>query len=447
MLREEDITIRIKCQQYESKGLFLGPDGTEAVIVFDSLQRTEDVSCPFCGGKAYIHEQKSTYLKDMPVWHGQETGACVIHHRYRCQRCKATFAEGIPMQYPGTRITTRAAQWVKGFLRQKLSVRAVQLLTGIHWDTVRRIHKEMMDEALKKRDEQLKAEGYKPRYLAVDEFAIHKGHTYATCVMDLETGDVLWVGNGRSKEDFSRFFEEYDNSLLTDVIAVAMDMNASYNVLVEEHLPWAKIVYDRYHMQAQYGKDVLGVVRLEEARKHKTHSQELWNRAKEEADLVNSRQIRSEAKAEKQKYGDLKRLRWTLLKRKNRLSTPAERKLNEILESHSDLAVCYVMKEEMCRLFSLTDGEKAAEGWRSWFEAAKASSIPALVRFAELKEKRLNGLIAHAEHPISTGRLEGFNNKIKVAKRVGYGYRDDSYFFTLVRFLALPSKTEFHLIP
>lgn len=105
------------------------------------------------------------------------------------------------------------------------------------------------------------------------------------------------------------------------------------------------------------------------------------------------------------------------------------------------------MKEEMCRLFTLTDREKTAEGWRNWFEAAKASSIPALVRFAELKEKRLNGLIAHAEHPISTGRLEGFNNKIKVAKRVGYGYRDDSYFFTLVRFLALPAKSEFHLIP
>ncbi|MCR4883386.1 MAG: transposase, partial [Clostridiales bacterium] len=37
-----------------------------------------------------------------------------------------------------------------------------------------------------------------------------------------------------------------------------------------------------------------------------------------------------------------------------------------------------------------------------------------------------------------TGKLEGFNNKIKVAKRLAYGYRDNHFFFTLVRFLSVP---------
>ena len=55
------------------------------------------------------------------------------------------------------------------------------------------------------------------------------------------------------------------------------------------------------------------------------------------------------------------------------------------------------------------------------------------------KEKRLPGLAAHAIYPISTGKLEGFNNKIKVAKRIGYGYRDDDFFFTLIRYLSIPS--------
>lgn len=56
-----------------------------------------------------------------------------------------------------------------------------------------------------------------------------------------------------------------------------------------------------------------------------------------------------------------------------------------------------------------------------------------------LKRPRLDGLVAHSLFPISTGKLEGFNNKIKVAKRIGYGYRDDAYFFSLIRYLALPS--------
>ena len=97
------------------------------------------------------------------------------------------------------------------------------------------------------------------------------------------------------------------------------------------------------------------------------------------------------------------------------------------------------MKEEMCRLYELTDHQEAIIGWTKWFEAAKASGIPALVKFAEQKEKRLPGLAAHALFSISTGKLEGFNNKIKVAKRIGYGYRNEDYFFTLIRYLSIPS--------
>ena len=124
---------------------------------------------------------------------------------------------------------------------------------------------------------------------------------------------------------------------------------------------------------------------------------------------------------------------------RNKLSHGRNKYLKEILQNHHDLAVCYAMKEEMCELFQLTDRTVAEKRWKEWFKAAKASNIPALVRLAELKEKRLPGLIAHAEHPISTGKLEGFNNKIKVAKRIGYGYRDDAFFFLLVRFISLPS--------
>lgn len=112
----------------------------------------------------------------------------------------------------------------------------------------------------------------KPRYLAVDEFAMHKGHRCATCVMDLEEGAVLWEDEGRCTECFLRFFE-------------------------------------------------------------------------------------------------------------------------------------------------INDPVAAYRGWTAWFEGAKASGIPALERFARLKEKLLDGLVSHARHGISTGRLEGFNNKIKVWPR------------------------------
>ena len=64
-----------------------------------------------------------------------------------------------------------------------------------------------MDKALAAFETCLKKSNYRPRYLAVDEFAIHKGHRYATCVMDLETGFILWAGLGRSMADFEHFFK------------------------------------------------------------------------------------------------------------------------------------------------------------------------------------------------------------------------------------------------
>ncbi len=441
MLREEDITIQIKSQGYESRSYTVNLEGTETVVLFQSTQVSAEKRCTVCGSAVHIYRSGSITLRDMPIWVGCKQELCFITHRYRCTKCRACFTEEVPFKYPGTRITKRAASWVRELLRGRLSIKAVQEITGIHWDTIHHVHKEMMDETLEKRAQELREKKYKPVRLAVDEFAIHKGHTYATCVMDLDTGEVIWAGKGRSKEDFKHFFEDMPEGYLSDVVAVAMDMNASYNILFTEKLPKAVIVYDRYHMQAQYGKDVLGTVRLQEARKHQSEAKSILETAESFDDPEQKRRMKAEAREEMQRYSQLKRLRWTLLTNGARLSDEKARHLQSILSDHSDLAVCYAMKEELCALFELRDPLAAHEGWKRWFDAAEASGIPALVKFAELKRSRLDGLAAHAVFPISTGKLEGFNNKIKVAKRIGYGYRDDDYFFTLIRYLALPAAS------
>ena len=436
MLREEDITIELKCQQYICNCYMRDMEEKQSVLLFESRQETEKVSCPRCGGKVYIDGYGSETLKDMPIWYGMSQELTFQPHRYECVVCGRKFTEEIPLRHPGTRVTDRAAKWIQAMLRYKVSIRSIQGITGIHWETIRKLHMEIMTETLAEHEAALKASGYKPRILAVDEFAIHKGHTYATCVMDLESGEVLWVGRGRSKEDFARFFEETDPAFLSTVMAVAMDMNASYHILVKEHLPHAQIVYDRYHMHAQFGKDVLGVVRLEEAKAHKERARAIQE-SLSSLEVEERKRAKEEARAEQRQYSQIKRARWALLSNAETLSAQGAEHLAGILDSHSNLAVCYAMKEEMNRLFDLRDVLAAATGWKNWFTAAKESGIPALVRFAELKEKRIDGLVAHAIHPISTGKLEGFNNKIKVAKRLAYGYRDDLFFFSLVRFLSL----------
>lgn len=439
MLYLDDIKVEFESQGFKGTHIGISPQKDKTVLFLESVKSTQSVHCPYCSGSVYIYENGQVKLKDIPIWKGTTHIWNFFIHRYKCNRCHETFTEEIPFKYPGTRITYRAANWIKGFLQQKMSIKAIQELTGIHWDTIRKVQREIMDAAIWEREKALREEGYKPRILAVDEFAIHKGHSYATCVMDLEQGDVLWVGKGRAMKDFEKFFEDVPSDSLSAVIAVAMDMNASYNKLVAKHLPNAQIVYDRFHMQSQFGRDVLGVVRLDEARKHKAKAKEILADISDDINKEIMKSLKQEAKAEKQEYSQLKKLRWSLLTNSDKLSDSKTEQLHSILQDHHDLAVCYAMKEEMCRLYELTDYQQAVTGWTKWFQAAKESEIPALVKFALQKEKRLPGLAAHAIYPISTGRLEGFNNKIKVAKRIGYGYRDDDFFFTLIRYLSIPS--------
>lgn len=439
MLSIHDIGKIFNCQEFVSTVFEISEEFKKTILMLTSQKETSEVTCPYCGGKVNIYDTYEMTLKDMPILPEYESNVHCTAHRYRCTECHESFSEEIPFKYPGTRITYRAANWIKVFLRNKLSIRSIQYITGIHWGTIRKVQSEIMESALSEREKFLKESGYKPQHIAVDEFALHKGHRYATCVMDLDEGDILWVGIGRNMDNFRKFFEETDLSLLSEVIAVAMDMNASYNKLVEEYLPNAQIVYDRYHMQAQFGRDVLGVVRLNEARKHKEHSKEILDKITAETDKETKKIQKEEAKSEKRAYSTLKKSRWSLLMNSANLDESRKEALSEILLTHRDLAICYSMKEEMCRLFEETDYDRAVSGWTRWFEGAKASGVPALTKFAEQKEKRLLGLASHAVFPISTGKLEGFNNKIKVAKRIGYGYRNEDYFFTLIRFLSLPS--------
>ena len=116
--------------------------------------------------------------------------------------------EDIPFRHPGTRITERAASWISSLLRFSMPISSIQSISGTHWDTVKGIHWDMMDKAVSDRRRELMEEGYRPRHLSADEFAIHKGHRYAACVMDLDRGDVIWAGRGRTKEDFAKFFQD-----------------------------------------------------------------------------------------------------------------------------------------------------------------------------------------------------------------------------------------------
>ena len=125
--------------------------------------------------------------------------------------------------------------------------------------------------------------------------------------------------------------------------------------------------------------------------KHRKQADQLTTQAACEMQDETRKVLKAQAKEEKRISSLLKKSRWTLLKNSKHLKDSEQQKLATILESHEEVAICYAMKEEMIRLYELRDEQQARAGWLNWFVAAKASGIPALVKFAQLKEKRLPG--------------------------------------------------------
>ncbi|MFO5782855.1 ISL3 family transposase, partial [Klebsiella pneumoniae] len=98
------------------------------------------------------------------------------------------------------------------------------------------------------------------RRLVMDEFALHKGHRYATVIMDAERTRVLWVGHGNSREAIRPFFELLGERC-QQIEAVAMDMNTAFDLEVKQHCPRAEVVYDLFHVVARYGREVIDRIR------------------------------------------------------------------------------------------------------------------------------------------------------------------------------------------
>lgn len=101
--------------------------------------------------------------------------------------------------------------------------------------------------------------------IAMDEFAIQKGHRYATVIGAPSSKRMLWVGRWRSREDIRPFFELLGPDGCARLRAAVMDMNTAYDSEVRMHCPQAEVAYDLFHVVAKYGREVVDQIRVDEA--------------------------------------------------------------------------------------------------------------------------------------------------------------------------------------
>lgn len=351
--------------------------------------------CGHCCGQ--VHEAVWRTIRDMhmlgdPVW------LRVPLRRLRCPDCGPR-VERVDWLDRHARVTRRLAEFV-GLWCEKLAVAHVCKLSGLHWETVRKIERRRLEHQLTSLPEA------RPTRLVMDEFALFKGHRYATVVLDADTRRVLWVGEGRSRDAVRPFFNWLGPERCARIEAVAMDMNTAYDLEVQMHCPKARIVYDLFHVIAKYGREVIDRVRVDEANRHKQN--------------LPLRRV-------------VKRARWLLLRNRENVPATQQPKLDELLAANQALMTVYVMKASLKELWHATSAWQWRKAWRTWLSMARSSDIEPLKRFANRLANYWRGIVARVRWPMHTGQLEGINNRIKVMKRIAYGYRDSAFFFLKIK--------------
>ncbi len=349
--------------------------------------------CPECGKKNIIRRGTVTRsFRTIPI--GKRVVKIVLAvQRVFCRACKivrqvkVSFAEK-------QRSFTKAFENYALELCRHMTIKGVANHLGVSWDTVKDIQKRYLHRHFSR------PKLGKLVHIAIDEISIGKGHRYLTIVLDLESGKVVFVGDGKGKDALIPFWKRLRRSK-AKIEAVAIDMSPAYFSAVMDNLEDAAIVFDRFHMVKLFNE------KLSDFRRKLYH-------------LISSVEEKN----------ILKGLRWLLLKKSENLdeSKNESQRLEDALELNKPLSIVYYMKEDLGQLWSQKNKDTAKEFLEDWIKRAMDTKIRMLQKFAMLLSAFRTGVLNWYDYPISTGPLEGTNNKIKTMKRQAYGFRDLEFF-------------------
>ena len=350
-----------------------------------------------------IHDRRTRRVRERDLF-DRQVWLEVPLRRVECLTCGVS-TEHVSWLPARSRLTGRLIAHVEALLRL-LPIRHISQLTGLHWHTIRVIDARRLARDVTPPDLS------RVRRLIMDEFALFKGHRYATVAICADTLQVLWVGEGRSRKDVRPFFEMLGPAVCARIEAVAMDMNTAMDLEAKAHCPNVRVVYDLFHVIAKFGREVIDRVRVDQARA---------------------------LKADPSAHRVIKRSRWLLLRNRSNLTDGQAIKLHDLLAANAPLTTVYVLKAQLKELWYAPDEHEARCRWQEWQRLAMDSQLPPLIAFTKRLAPYLEGIVASAVFRLNTSVLEGMNNRIKVIKRMAYGYRDSAYFFLKIK-AAFPGK-------
>lgn len=375
----------LECTREEYKG-------NTIILHIQSKQRLS--VCPKCGNR---HLVKNGYrIRDflgLPIG-GRKVILRMKVQRYKCRNgsCDYDQQEYIPFATGSRSYTRRFAKYAVDLLRG-MTLQDVANHLGVTWDTVKDIH----SNYLRRHYSPPSLEGVEN--IGIDEFAVKKGRLYKTIVVDLDTGRIVYVGEGKGADALDRFWKRCRRHHV-QIRHVATDLSSAFISSVMENCPGAVHVFDHFHVVKLMNE------RLDDIRKNVFHMERNVNRRKV-----------------------IKGTRYLLLANGEDIFDKRHKtRLENALAMNEPLSKAYYLKERLREIWSQANRELAEAVLDDWVKQAGESKIPQLQRMAATLLAHKRGILAWYECHISTGKVEGINNKIKVMKRNAYGFRDERYF-------------------
>lgn len=367
-----------------------GVEGETAIEIPIEPRANGRAICSGCGVAAAGYDRLAERrFEFVPLW-GIAVYFVYALRRVDCRRCGVK-VEQVPWCDGKQQLTTTYRWFLAGWAK-RLSWQGVAEAFGTTWQNVFRSVQHAVSWGLAHRDLSGIAS------IGVDEVQWRKGHQYLTLVYQIDSGSkrLLWIGKDRTAKTLLRFFRMLGKPRCGQLKFVCSDMWKAYLKVIAKKASQAIHVLDRFHIMQK------------------------MNQAIDEVRAGETRQMKADG------YEPvLKHSRWCLLKRPENLSEKQTVKLSELLQYNLRSVRAHLLREDFQRFWEYQRPNWAGRFLDQWCTRTMRSRLEPMKKVARTlrnhRELILNWF--RAKGALSSGTVEGFNNKVKLTTRKSYGFR------------------------
>ena len=388
---------------YNFPGYVIQEIKLNADIVMVRLRRhlKWNIICPNCYREAGENRRILQTAKDLPL--GTAKLVHIIYEAIQgyCSSCQHYFTihpHGIDKY---AKATTRLMHYVCRLCRFMPATK-VPFFLPISHSAARRWDKTILAKYLPQPDLD------NIRILLVDEKSIGRHHHYVTVVINGDNGEVLHLAEGKKKESLEGFFKKLTPEQIKKVQAVGMDRAGAYKAVVSKWAPDAAIVFDKFHLIANYNHAIDEVRRSE------------WRKADDE----NKKFIKGQ--------------RYNLFRNPENLKPENKSSLKALFKFNEPLLKSYLLKDTLKTLWTYVYPKSASKYLDKWVSWAKETELQPLIKFAKGLDRDRKEILSFIRHRVTSAKIEAFNATISRIVKRACGYRDLDYLFLKIRQEANP---------